>query len=1026
MLTKIIDLSLSYRPVVLLITAILVALGLYSFRALPFDAYPDTTPVQVTVNTVAPALSPLEIEQDITFPLEQAISGLPALTEVRSVSKFGFSQITVVFREDFDLLHARQLVSERIQSANLPRSSFTPSLGPISTGLGEVFQYLITSDTRSPSELRTLHEWVVRPQMLTVPGTAEINTWGGYEKQFHVVLDLQKLLQYDLSITDVQAALRQNNRNVAGGIVHSGGESQLVQGLGLFEEIEDIESTVIASYDGVPLFVRDVARIQQDHQIRRGAVTANGEGEVVLGLGFMLMGENSRDVTRALEDKLQQTQQSLPDDVSLTPVYTRSNLVNEVLHTVRENLLVGALLIIAILFFLLGNFRAGFIVALAIPLSLLFAFNMMLAAGIAGTLLSLGALDFGLVVDSSVIIVENAERKLAKITDDRSIIEIVRDATIQVRKPTLFGELIILIVYLPILTLEGVEGKLFRPMALTVIFALLGSMLISLTLMPVLASYVLKKAGRAHRDIWLIRHLKHLYANLVDWALGHRKIVLIAALLIVANTALLGLRLGTQFVPRLKEDAVVINTVRMAGVSLDESIRYGLQLEEKLLHAFPDEINNIWTRTGTGEVATDPMGLEVSDIFIDLHPRHLWTRASTHDELVAAMTAELDAMPGMRSIFTQPIEMRVNEMLAGIRSDVGIKLYGDDFDLLTQKADEIRILLEALPGARDVSAEQITGLPILQVDIDRDAVARHGTSTDEVLQYVELLGNPVVGDVREGLRRFDLVIRLDDHFRDYPEQLGDILVTTSYGRRIPLSELADFNLISAPSTIQRDWYQRRILIEANIADEDLGGFVQKARNAIDQNIDLPDGYHYDFGGQYQHLLRAQQRLMIVVPMALLLIFLLLFITYRRLSDVLRISTAIPFAAVGGILALWLRDMPFSIAAGVGFVALFGIAVLGDMVLVSYLRQLIARNVPPVEAVRQAAITRMRPVLMTSLVAAFGFLPMALNTGVGAEVQRPLATVVVGGIFTATLGTLVVMPVLCAILEEAYAAPRSNS
>jgi cobalt-zinc-cadmium resistance protein CzcA len=1023
MLSKLIEISLRHRVAVLLITGLLIVAGVLSFRELPFDAYPDTTPVQVTVNTVAPALSPLEIERQLTFPLEQAIGGLPGLEEVRSVSKFGFSQITVIFDDSVDIYLGRQVVMERLQTADLPSEASKPSLGPVATGLGEVFQYTVNSKKRSAQELRTLHEWVVRPQMLTVPGVAEVNTWGGYEKQFHVVVDLAQLIKYDLAIEDVEQALQRNNANVGGGLVTVGGESQLVQGVGLARDIEDLEKIVVAAVDGVPIRIADVAKVEEGHEIRRGAVTAGGQGEAVLGLGFMLMGENSREVTHALEDRLDEAQKSLPDDVTLKPVYSRTDLVDQVLVTVQNNLLEGALLVIAILFILLGNVRAGLIVALAIPLSMLFAFNMMLQFGIAGSLMSLGAIDFGLVVDSSVIMVENAERRLAEDTSDRSIIDIVRDACIEVRKPTLFGELIIAIVYLPILALEGVEGKLFRPMALTVIFALLGSMIISMTLMPVLASFALKKGNKnpeesdenkKHTDVWLVRQLKKLYQPVLGWALRNRKAVLLIAAALVIDAGIVAWGLGSQFVPRLRENSVVINTVRLAGVSLDESVRYGTQLEQKLIKAFPDEIKDVWTRTGTGEVATDPMGLELSDVFITLHPRDQWSRAETKDGLVDAMQKELEGMPGMRMIFTQPIEMRVNEMLAGIRADVGIKLYGDDFDVLEQKAGEIQAVVETLPNATDVTTEQMTGLPVLRIEVDRDQVARYGIAVEDVLRYVETLGTRKVGEIRQGQRRFDLVVRLPERYRENPDEIGSITITGADGQRVQLDQLADIEVVDSPSTINREWSRRRVIVQANVSDGDIGGFVKEVRQAIDDEVDLPAGYYVDFGGQFENMQRAQKRLTIVVPIALLLIFTLLYITYGRILDALRVFTGVPFAAIGGIFALWLRDMPFSISAGVGFVALSGIAVLGDMVLVSYVRDLLDKGLAPLKAIKEGAMTRMRPVLMTGMVAAFGFVPMALNTGVGAEVQRPLATVVIGGIVTSTLATLVVMPVLYAV------------
>lgn len=1014
MLTRVIELSLRHRAIVLVATGLLVLVGLASVRALPFDAFPDTTPVQVTVNTVAPALSPLEVERQITFPLEQAIGGLPGLAEVRSVSKFGFSQISAVFADEVDVYLARQVIMERLAPVELPPGVGQPSLGPVSTGLGEVFQYLVRSERLSPRELRTLHHWVIRPQMLQVSGVAEINTWGGYEKQYHVVIDPDLLVKYDLSLDDVAQALQRNNASAGGGYVVQGGEAQLVQGVGLVTGIEDLARVVIAARDGVPIFVRDVARVEEGHEIRRGAVTAAGEGEAVLGLGFMLMGENSRDLTRRLEQRLEQVKQSLPEGVSLEPVYSRTALVDQVLGTVRNNLLEGALLVIAVLFAFLGNLRAGLIVALAIPLSMLFAATGMLRFGIAGSLMSLGAIDFGLVVDSSVIMVENAAHRLSEDTSGRSVTEVVRDAAVEVRRPTLFGELIIAIVYLPILALEGTEGKLFRPMALTVIFALAGSMILSMTLMPALASLALKK-GRAARDNWLVRTLKRGYRPVLDGALRRRGLVLGLAALLLANAGFLATRLGAEFVPRLREMAISINTVRLAGVSLDESVRYGTHIEKRLLAGFPDEIEHVWTRTGTAEVATDPMGMEVSDVFLTLTPRDRWTRARTQDELVQAMSAELDGMPGMRVVFTQPIEMRINEMLAGIRADVGVKLFGDDFEVLREKAAEIRRVVETTPGAADVAVEQLTGLPILQIEVNREAIARYGIAAEEILEVVAALGARKVGEVVEGQRRFDLAMRLDDRYRHDARQIGRILIRAPGGERVPLAQLADIQVVEGPSTITREWARRRIVVQSNVRGRDMGSFVVDVQRGIAAHVDLPEGYYVQLGGQFENFERARARLAIVVPVALLLIFGLLYITYRRVLDALRVFTGVPFAAIGGVFALWLRDMPFTISAGVGFVALSGVAVLGDMVLVSRVRQLLARGHETLDAIRLAAETRMRPVLMTGLVAALGFVPMALNTGVGAEVQRPLATVVIGGMVTSTVATLVVLPVLYAIL-----------
>ncbi len=1012
MLTRLIDLCLRYRPIVLLAAAVLALVGLLSLSRLPFDAFPDTTPVQVQVNTTAPALSPLEVERQITFPVEQAISGLPGLAEVRSISKFGFSQVTAIFDDGTDIYLARQVVSERLAAAELPESVGRPALGPVSTGLGEVFQYVLHSETLSTQELRTLHHWVIRPQMVQVPGVAEINTWGGHEKQYHVNVDPQRLIKHALTLDDVARVVRHGNRNAGGGVLEQAGEAQLIQGQGLVKGIADLEAMVLATADGTPIHLDDVAEVREGHEIRRAAVTYQGRGEAVLGLGFMLMGENSRELTQKLEAHLKDARRSLPQGAELTEVYSRTDLVGKVLETVRKNLLEGALLVVAVLFAFLGNFRAGLIVALAIPLSMLFAFNAMLRFGIAGSLMSLGAIDFGLVVDSSVIMVENATRRLGKDASGRSVREIVRDAAVEVRKPTLFGELIIAIVYLPILALEGVEGKLFRPMALTVIFALAGSMILSMTLMPVLASYALKK-GKGHGDNRNVRWLKNRYRPLLGWALGHRKIVLAIAALVVLNAAFLATRLGSEFVPRLREQAIVINTVRIAGVSLEESVRYGTRIERLLLERYPNEIEHIWTRTGTAEVATDPMGLEVSDVFITLTPRDDWRAAGTQDDLVESMSAALEEMPGMRSVFTQPIEMRVNEMIAGIRSDVGVKLFGDDFESLRHKADEIRRVVEEIPGATDVTVEQLTGQAMLTINVDRQAAGRYGIPVGQILEVVESLGTHKVGQVLEGQRRFDLVLRLGDDSRGSAERIRQILIGTQTGAQVPLSSVARVELAEGPSTILREWAKRRVVIQANVRGRDVGSFVADVRRGL-REVDLPEGYYTTLGGQFENLERAQKRLLFVVPVALLLVFSLLYFTYGRVADALRVFTGVPFGAVGGIVMLWVRDMPFSISAGVGFIALSGVAVLGDMVLVSYVMQLLRRGRAPLEAIREAAETRLRPVLMTSMVAAFGFIPMAFNTGVGAEVQRPLATVLVGGMITSTIATLLVLPVLYAV------------
>jgi len=1016
MLNAIITWSLRYRFIVIALTLILVLTGAYSATRLPVDAFPDTTPVQVQINTVAPALTPVEIEQQITFPVEQAIGGLKGLTEVRSLSKFGLSQVTVIFEDGLDIYFARQLIMERLGTVDLPEGLPAPEMGPVATGLGEVYHYVLTSQTRSLSELRTIQDWIIKPQLRSVSGVAEVNSWGGRERQYQVVVDPQRLLKYDLTLFDIFEALRRNNLNVGGGTITRAGESLLVQGVGLLETLGQVGNVVIKSEDGVPVYIHQVGDVLDGHEIRRGAVTYAGRGEAVLGLGFMLMGENPRDVTLRMKERMESIKPSLPEDVEVTTVYDRTELVDHVLHTVETNLFEGALLVIVILFAFLGNLRAGLIVASAIPLSMLFAANCMLQAGIAGSLMSLGAIDFGLVVDSSVIQIENGMRHLSQDQAGRSRIDVVRDAAIEVRRPTMFGELIIMIVYLPILTLEGIEGKLFRPMALTVVFALLGSLILSLTLMPVLASLLLPATPR-EKEPFFVRIAKRLYEPVLDFVLRQRALVLTSVALLLVSGVIMATRLGTVFIPRLSEEAIVINTVRLAGVAVDESVRYGTQIEKLLLNRFPDEIKHIWSRTGTAEVATDPMGLELTDVFITLTPRSAWRRAETQAELVAIMEAELAGMPAMRTIFTQPIEMRVNEMVAGVRSDLGVKIFGDDFETLKSLGDRVANLLKTVPGASDVTVEQVTGQPLLEVRVRQDQLARYGIPAADVLDFVAAIGNVSVGEIRQGQIRFPLTVRLPDEYRTDPEAVGKLLIPTASGQRLPLYRLADLKIFDGPSTINREWSKRRLIVQCNARGRDIGSLVAEAEERIASEVDFPPGYFIRYGGQFEHLQRASRRLMIVVPLALLLIFLLLYLTYGRVADVVRIFMTLPLAAVGGIAALHFRDLPFSVSAGVGFVAMSGVSVLGDMVFVSFLRDLLDQGKTLGDAIREAGMTRLRPVLMTGLVASLGFVPMALNTGVGAEVQRPLATVVIGCVVTSTILTLMVLPVFYSFLSQ---------
>ena len=1053
MLNWIIDASLKSRFLVLLGAAAFAAAGAFALAHLDIDAFPDTTPVQVQINTTAPSLGPEEVETQITFPIEQALGGLPRVKILRSVSKFGLSQVVVTFEDATSIYLARQLVAERLNTVELPAGVPRPRLGPVSTGLGEVFHYTVTLknwdyDKASDAErvekltyLRVIHDWSIRPALRTVPGVAEVNSWGGYEKQYQVRPDPDRLFKYGLTFADVVGALETNNQNVGGGGVTRGNQFLLVHGLARTADLEQIRGVVVTAKDGVPVKVGQVADVEVGYEIRRGAVTANGRGEAVLGLCFLTMGENSKTVSTALRKKLDEIRPTLPADIEVEVVYDRTELVDVVIDTTRRNLFEGGLLVVAILFAFLGNLRAAGIVALAIPLSMLFAFSGMWQFGIAASLLSLGALDFGMVVDSSVVMVENCVRRLASQTPGEpgdvspsersrtpgdlrpparpSKLEVIRDAAVEVRKPTLFGELIIMIVYLPILTLEGVEGKLFRPMALTVIFALIGSAILSMTLMPVLASYVLPRKIDERVPL-LMRLALALYRPVLRFSMAYPiPVFAFAACVLAVAFGMIAPYLGSEFVPKLSEGSITLNVVRLAGTDLAESNRVNAAMERIAREKFPDEVKHAWSRVGTAEVATDPMGTEITDVFITLHPREKWTRAETQAELVEMLEKEFRAIPGQKTEFSQPIEMRMNEMTSGVRADLGIKLYGDDFDVLTAKAAEIERVLKEIDGSADVRVEQMTGQPVLQIRVKQDEIARYGIPAKAVTDVIRSVGTLPVAEVVEGQLQFPLIVRLPERWRGNPAAIGSILVAAPSGERVPLSRLADLRVVEGPNTITREWGQRRITITCNIRGRDMGTFVVEAKRKVGEKVELPKGrYRLEWGGQFENYERARNRLMIVVPVAVVLILVLLYFTYHNLVDALRVFTGVPFGWVGGIFALWLRDMPLSISAIIGFIALSGVAVLDDMILVSYVRQLRQKGVPVQDAVRQASLTRLRPVLMTTLVASLGFLPMAFSTGQGAEVQRPLATVVIGGVIGAMVMSLLVLRVLYLFFDAA--------
>ena len=1025
MLNAIIQTSLRNRLPVCVLASALIVVGGRSLSLLPIDAFPDTTPVQVQINTSVPALSPQEVEQQVTIPVELGVSGLPGLINVRSISKFGLSQVVATFDDETSIYRARQLITERLQSVELPDGLERPQLGPIATGLGEVFHYVVRSDNtnRTLTELREWQDWVIKPQLRKVAGVAEINTWGGFEKQFHVVAEPERLVKYGLTLEQVFEALQANNQNVGGGQVVRNGESLLVQGLGLTTDTEQVGNIVITSHDGVPVRVRDVAMAQVDHEIRRGAVTGGGKGEIVLGLGFMLMGENSHVVTRALKAKLAEVQQTLPKDIKVQVLYDRTELVDNVIRTVKENLLIGALLVVIVLFAFLGNLRAGLIMAAGIPLSMLVAVDLMLRTKVAASLLSLGAVDFGLLVTGAVVMVENAIRRLAERQRELGRMltaaeheETMTSASLEVARPVAFGVAIVLVVFLPILTLQGIEGKMFRPMALTMIYALLGSLVLSLTLMPVLASLFLTKRVK-DTDPWLVRVAQRGYAPTLDLAMRFPKAVLAGAAALLVGTVLLTSHMGGEFLPKLGEGAIVGTTVRVAGVSVEEAVEVNDRIEKLLLAEFPNEITNIWTRMGSAEVATDPMGIELSDFFLALRPRKEWKRARTQAELVEEMRKLFVRIPGLSVAFSQPIEMRINELVAGIRSDIGIKIYGDDLDKLRELSDEVQKLLGNIRGRGEVSGEQLTGQPVLQVKVDPQAIARFGVPTRNVLNVVEAVGTKRVGEIRQGQRRFPLVVRMPDLQRTDPEALAATLITTAAGSVLPLSQLAEVVETEGPATISREWVKRRITVQCNVRGRDVGSFVAEAQKKISEQLKLPEGYTIEWGGQFENMQRANQRLMFIVPMALGLIFILLYFSLKSLRDVFIVATGIPLGAVGGVVALWLRGMPFTVSSGIGFITLSGVTILNGLVLVEFIKEKFQGASPLAVAVREGCLVRLRPVLMGALVAALGFVPMAVNVGVGGEVQRPLATVVIGGVVTNTLLTLLVLPTLYILFRK---------
>ena len=1028
MINALIRFSVENRLVVLLLVAIMAAAGAYSLINLPIDAVPDVTNVQVQVLTSAPSLAPLEMERQVTFPVEVAMSGLPDVEEIRSVSKFGLSAVTIVFDESVDTYFARQLVLERLAQAReqIPESVGSPEMGPISTGLGEIYQYELRAAPGSgydAKSLRTVQDWNVRRQLLGVPGATEINSFGGFEKQYQVRLDPARLQSFGLTLRDVYESISRNNANVGGAYIQKGSEQYLLRGIGLVENLEDIGNIVVKTgTEGAPVYVKDVGEIVEGATVRQGAVTADGEGEIVAGIVLMLKGENSRTVVEAVKERVETVKKSLPKGVELVPFYDRTELIDRAIATVEKNLIEGAILVIVVLMVLLGNWRGALLVATIIPLSMLFAAILMRIFNVSGNLMSLGALDFGLIVDGAVVMVENTIRRRseaqheAKLLGHREVPQrTILESCLEVARPVVFAVAIIAIVYLPILSLRGIEGKMFVPMALTVVFALIGSLILSLTYVPAMMTIFL--VGKvSEKESFLIRYARKIYMPSLAFVGRYRAQALALAVALVFISGAIFPYLGSEFIPRLDEGDLAVQVQQLPSVSLEQSVQTTTAVE-KVLMKFP-EVKTVISKTGRAEVATDPMSVDFSDLYIALKPPEEWvTKDKT--ELVEKMSKALEeGVPNATISFSQPIELRVAELISGVRSDVAIKLYGDDLKVLKEKADEIVASVQTVQGAEDVKAEATSGLPQLQIKPDRAAIARYGLNVEDINDLVEsVVAGKDAGQVYQGEQRFNLVVRLNEESGRDIDSIRNLILTAPNGARVPLSEIADIALVEDAAQITREDTRRRIGVELNVRGRDIGSFVTEAQAKIEREVQLPPGYYLKWGGTFENLQRASARLLIVVPIALFLIFVLLYTTFNSVKQAALIYTGIPFAIVGGIVALALRGMPFSISAGVGFIALFGVAVLNGVVMVSFINQLRQEGRSLADAVKEGAETRLRPVLMTALVASLGFIPMALATSAGAEVQRPLATVVIGGLITSTLLTLLILPTLYGWFEK---------
>ena len=1035
MFERIIQFAIEQRWLVLLAVLGMAGVGIGSYQKLSIDAVPDITNVQVQINTAAPGYSPLEVEQRITYPVETVMAGLPGLQETRSLSRPGISQVTVIFEEGTDIYFARQQVNERLSTAReqLPED-ISPTLGPISTGLGEIYLWTVEAEegatkedgsAYTPTDLRTIQDWIIRPQLRNVKGVAEINTIGGYAKQFLIAPDPKKLAAYKLTLGDLQNAVLRNNENVGAGYIERRGEQLLIRAPGQVKDMDDIRGIIVSNVDGVPIRIRDVAEVGLGKELRTGAATENGR-EVVLGTVFMLIGENSREVAQAVGQRLEEINRTLPKGVKAITVYDRTTLVDKAVATVKKNLVEGAALVIAVLFLFLGNIRAALITATIIPLSMLFTFTGMVGNRVSANLMSLGALDFGIIVDGAVVIVENAIRRLAhaqahhgrQLTRAERFHEVFA-ASREARRALVFGQIIIMVVYLPIFALTGVAGKMFHPMAFTVVMALLGAMILSVTFVP--AAIALFVTGKVkEEENLLMRSAKRGYAPVLDWVMARRGLTFALAGLILAGSALLASRMGSEFIPSLSEGDFAQQALRVPGTSLTQSVDMQQRLEKTLLAQVP-EIERVFARTGTAEIASDPMPPNISDSYLMLKPKAQWPDPNkSREALIADIQRASALVPGSAYELSQPIQLRFNELISGVRSDVAVKVFGDDMAVLNKTATQIATALQSLPGASEVKVEQTSGLPVLTINIDRDKAARFGLNVGDVQDTIAVaVGGRQAGTLYEGDRRFDMVVRLSDQLRTDIDGLSRLLIPipatagTANGQIgfIALSEVASLDLVLGPNQVSRENGKRLVIVSANVRGRDIGSFVEEATGLIAEKVKVPAGYWTTWGGQFEQLQEASQRLQVVVPVALLLVFGLLFMMFNNLKDGLLVFTGIPFALTGGIMALWLRDIPLSISAGVGFIALSGVAVLNGLVMIAFIRNLREEGRSLSLAIHEGALTRLRPVLMTALVASLGFIPMALATGTGAEVQRPLATVVIGGILSSTILTLLVLPAL---------------